>query len=60
MNGAQVSQGPTQPPVDRERAEATALAALYQAVWEASQFCSTEHIQDYVLITLREIEVDEP
>lgn len=47
-------------PVDRDAAETKASAMLYQAVWEASQFKSPDAIRDYVEMTLREIERDEP
>jgi hypothetical protein len=54
------SSGKPATPVDRDAAEVKAGAMLYQAVWEASQFKSPDAVRDYVEMTLRDIERDEP
>lgn len=56
---AENTQGPSRT-VDRDAAEIRAGALLHQAVWEASQFKSSDAIRDYVEMTLREIESDAP
>jgi hypothetical protein len=54
-----VSQGPPLTP-SNPNPERTARAQLWQAVWEASQFCDVDEIRRIVEGTLREIESDEP
>lgn len=55
-----VSQGPAQPPVDREAAKTHALAKLGQATWEATAWLTFEEVREYVAGVLREVETDEP
>jgi hypothetical protein len=40
--------------------ETSALAALRQAAWEATQFVSTDEVRSYVDGVMREVETDEP
>jgi hypothetical protein len=56
------SAGPPQEANDalRRDAETSALVALRQAVWEASQWRRTDQIEEYVGQVLAEIESDEP
>lgn len=56
---AGVSQGPPRPPVDREEAVRKVKAALWSAVWEASQFLSYDEIRGVVEGTINEIVSDE-
>jgi hypothetical protein len=54
------SQGPNKPPPDRDALERKRRAALWSAVWEASQSLTDDEITDVVVATLREIESDKP
>lgn len=57
---AMMSSGPPNPPFDREREVTRKKAALWSAVWEASQFLSDDEISDFVDGVLAEIEADAP
>lgn len=53
------AQGPPQPR-DKATAKTRALAALWQATWEASQFLTYDEVREFVNGTIAEIESDEP
>lgn len=46
--------------INQERARTSALAALRQATWEATQFLTYDEVREYVEGVLREVESDEP
>lgn len=54
------SAGPTRTPKDRDQLEAKASAALWSAIWEASQFKSSDSLRDFCESVIREIDADAP
>jgi hypothetical protein len=46
------------PAISFEKKKSMKLAALWSAIWECSQYMTTEEIQDHALAVLREIEAD--
>jgi hypothetical protein len=54
-----VQRGPAQERPPREELEAKASAALWSAIWEASQFKSCDALRDFCELAIREIETDQ-
>lgn len=52
--------GPARDRLDRDQRETKASAALWSAIWEASQFKSPAALRDFCESVIREIESDEP
>jgi hypothetical protein len=54
------TQGPPKPKPSREELEQRKRAALWSAIWEASQVMNATEIGDFAERVLAEIETDEP
>jgi hypothetical protein len=57
--GFGVTAGPARDRLDREQLENKASAALWSAIWEASQFKSSEALRDFCESVIREIDSDD-